>query len=338
MRVPKLPFWLLAALLAAAPLAADESSDALEQLLAEHPEPESGRPVGLPIWARLRLTAAAPPVLGEPFAVEAELEATLADLPDARFLWRLPNAVRLSEGELEGAVTLARGKPVRRTWKLVAQAPVSIVDGQLTLTLVATPPRKALLDKARTVSPEAAGAVRAELDRQAGRPQSVEERLEIAVSAREGFVGFTPLVWGAYLGGDGFYVGTGSFMDTNFAAQDLVADAERQILEGKPREALALLERARADLRPGGDADLLLRWEAANCEALCHYQTGNAARARELWKQSAADPALAELRRYALYNLGEAARLEGKPAEARGYFAESARSRPAFRLPLAKMR
>jgi tetratricopeptide (TPR) repeat protein len=292
----------------------------------------------LPRWLEVSLSAPEPPVLGEPFTVQATVTAVAAALPEARFRWKLPRGARILAGKESGKLTLEKEVRLELSWKLVFQAPLSIVEGQMALDVSARLPRRALFAATRSLAPAQAAAVEAEIRARGDAPQTVSAGLEVAVTAREGFVGFTPLVWSAYLPADGFYVGAGSFMDTNFSAQDLVADAERRLLAGDTKQAAALLERARVDLAPHVEADALLRWEALNCEAICQFLDGDREKARQAWQSALEEPAFAEVRRYALYNLGEASLRAGARDEARRYFEQASAARPAFRLPAQKLR
>ncbi len=318
--------------------AADDSFEALEKLIDSHPMPGEPPAARLPQWLEVSLSAPEPPVLGEPFTVLATVTAVAAALPDARFRWKLPRGTRLLGGKDEGQLKLTKNARAELTCKLLMQEPLSIVEGQMALDVSARLPRRALFTATRSLEPARAAAVEAEIRAKGDAPQTVSAGLEVAVNAREGFVGFTPLVWSAYLPGDSFYVGAGSFMDTNFSAQDLVADAEKRLLASSPKEAASLLGRARVDRAPHVEADALLRWEALNCEAICRFLEGDREKALQAWQGALTEPAFAEVRRYALYNLGEASLRAGRRDEARSYFEQAVAARPAFRLAARKLR
>ncbi len=314
-----------------------QSLDALEQLLEEHPTAGLEDSAEVPRWIDVSITAPAPPALGVPFEVEARVTSLLARLPAARFEWILPEAVSLTEGPSGGKLSLEKGKARTLLWKLVVREPLNIVEGQLELSLSARPPKRALFKVTRKMPPDQAARVEAEIRKLGREPTRVVTRLEVAVDGREGFAGFSPLVWSSYLDEDGFYIGAGSFMDANFEAQDLVADAERLIVARRFDQALALLDQARVELRPDLEADPLLRWEAANNEAICEFETGKTSEAIAVWKRIARDPRFRHVKRYCLYNLGEAHRRLGRTAQAIDYFESAARDKPAFQLPARKL-
>lgn len=317
---------LLAAIVSPVPAPADDldpfldpdDEAAIDSLLAE-PATAS---LPLPEWLDLTLDAASAPVLGEDFALTVTLTSHLTDL-QVTLTVRAPRGVSWRTPPPREVVTVPRGRPTTLPLVLVLDEPVSIVDGRVEVTAVAEPPR--------------------------GQGISARDRLRTArvlfcVREEEGFLGFTPLVWGSYLaspdGGPGFFLGSGNFLDADFELQDKVRSGQTALRDGRVDAAAALFETARLRLRtlPGHDA--LLDFEAANGLAVARCLQGRHDEGRRIWEglvDAAPTGGPPPHLRYVHYNLGESLRAAGNGEGARAAFERALSLKAAFTLARRKL-
>lgn len=344
---------LLAVLLAATPAPADDldifldadDETAIDDLLAE---PATTPPL-LPEWLDLRIDAAAAPVLGEPFALTVTLTPSLADLA-VTVTVRAPRGVSWVTPPPRDPIAAPRDRPTTIPLVLVLNEPVTIVDGRLEVTAVAEPPRSALDAEIRRhaalgdLTPSVAAKLQTRAGALSARDGIRTARILFCVREEEGFLGFTPLVWGRYLaspdGDTGFFLGSGNYLDADFDLQDQVRSGQTALREDRVDAAAALFEAARLRLRtlPGHDA--LLEFEAANGLAVARCLQGRHDEGRRIWEdlvEAAPAGGPPPHLRYVHYNLGESLRAAGDAEGARAAFDRALSLKAAFTLARRKL-
>lgn len=311
---------LLGALLCATGRSYGGGEDPLETFLRRYGGPETlGHEEERPLL-RLVVEPLSSLRLGHPFVLDARVEAPRHTLEDVQLALSVPPGMRWTTGPPSSGFRLRGGESRTLRYVLQPVEPIPVLDGQLSLRAEAT------LASSTRLAP--------------GEPRRVRQQatLELAVDWREGFTEFSPLVWATYLGGDGFFLGGGAYMDTHVDLQDQVLDAQKLVAQGRWAEAAPLARAALEALKEATRIDPVLKWEAWNTAALIHFFQNRHDAALAIWGRLAQSSSAGEMRRYALYNLGEAHRRRGDFESAQRAFSAAAAAKEAFVLPLRKLR
>jgi len=329
----------------------DQSSeeDLIDDFLEAELPDEFPPTVKLPQWLDISIHAPEEPEIGHPFVVEVELRAAIVPLEGIRLEAHVPPGLEWT-GELpQEAFSLPAGASRRFSLEVSISRPVSVTEGRVTLVARVPLPRAALhhwISEQRAemkLDCDKASLLEKALEKTEVMAKAIQQSLVFCVRAEEGFVGFTPLVWGNYLpyrDETSFFIGAGSFLDVNFELQEQIQKAQKELSALRFKEAAACFEQVLNRLDLTVRRDPMLYFEAVNGLAVAQAALGNLKGARKLWltlvenQGPLATPRLPL--RYVHYNLGESYRLTGKLALARSAYERALEHKQHF--PLVKQR